>query len=1018
MKLAFRILFVFIVAFDINLEAQNLIPNGDFEDFTTCPDQEGQIGFAEHWESPTRGSTDFFHRCAGAGPCISCVPNMAQLGFQEAQSGDGMVGMFLIWKSVPNYREYMQAELISPLQAGTIYEFTMHISFAEYSFNACEAPQVLFSTDQLSRKNSTVGFFSRVPQIAFDTIITDRKKWVELKACFTADGGEQYITLGNFKMNAATRQIPQPPGMDKNIYYFMDNFSLVEKEMVGQFLPNDTILCQGDSLPISLPVDVTFGWAQYIWSDGLMGGERIIRTPGVYVVDILSECGIGRDTIEVSFMEPPQIAIPEKIIVCPRDTVIVHSKPADGDILWSTGSKLDSLVIIDTGLYWLEVSNPCGVQRDTFILEYLVDIPDILPVDSTLCDGDSLIVDLQSLNNQQITDWRWNDGDQNAKKVFTQPGVYWVDFETICGIISDTMRISRGDVPRIILPEKLFICDGGEVVVKPPIKDATALWNDGSMEDSLVINQPGLYWLELTNACGAFRDSIWVEKVSEPESILPADTVICDGDTLWLFADPAFSPIWQNQFQVDSFAVTSAGPVSVELSNICGILVDVMNVQVEEVPFVAMGQNHFICEGDSVFLRPWIVGDNWVWQDGSKEEMRWVLEEGWYWVEVQNQCGWDRDSAYITVENSPTSTLPQDTVLCEGENWIVQYPSAYQVTWQDGSTNQEYMISTSGNYIVDIESNCGMIRDSVNVVYIQKPKVDLGNDTIVCSTQKFILKYSGSDAWSWSDGTSLDSLQVATTGKYWINVSNQCGIATDTIDIEFENLPSVNVGIDLSICEGESDSLSISTDQNSWIWSDGSMDETLIVDKEGVYFAEVSNSCGIVRDSLNVDVIPLPVFSNVSSDVTICNGDSITLNAQSENGLVFWLQGDTSNSLITSTAGDYIVVSENQCGEEQAIIEVVTEDCGCDLFIPNSFSPNGDNINDAVDIKSNCDFDNLQWSIFSRWGELVFQSNDIDSSWNGEFNGSILAPDVFVYILQYSVGDREQKKTGSITIVR
>ena len=91
-----------------------------------------------------------------------------------------------------------------------------------------------------------------------------------------------------------------------------------------------------------------------------------------------------------------------------------------------------------------------------------------------------------------------------------------------------------------------------------------------------------------------------------------------------------------------------------------------------------------------------------------------------------------------------------------------------------------------------------------------------------------------------------------------------------------------------------------------------------------------------------------------------------------------------------------------------------------EVWLPNVFSPNGDNINDVFLPVFNCeqvDFYNLQ--IFDRWGNLIFESLSKDKGWNGKYQDQNINPGVYPYVVQYQIHGSERKvKAGDVTLVR
>ena len=88
------------------------------------------------------------------------------------------------------------------------------------------------------------------------------------------------------------------------------------------------------------------------------------------------------------------------------------------------------------------------------------------------------------------------------------------------------------------------------------------------------------------------------------------------------------------------------------------------------------------------------------------------------------------------------------------------------------------------------------------------------------------------------------------------------------------------------------------------------------------------------------------------------------------------------------------------------------------MFVPNAFTPDGDGMNDVLYVRSSVGYQ-MDFKIFDRWGELVFESHDVKHGWDGTFKGKKLEPGVFDYYLKFTCYNKEVFfKKGNITLIR
>jgi len=222
-KLCFLILFSFI--FKIN-QGQNLVPNGDFENYTSCPGALGLIINAAPWVNPSLASPDYFNSCATVST-VDVPQNV--LGYQQPHSGNGYVGIFVFTQPplIFNYREYIEVQLATPLVANSCYHFEMYVNTADESKFAVEELNIYFSNAVLT--GYPVNQLPFIPQMTNTAgFISDTLAWNLISGEYYAVGGESYLTIGNYKDNASTNFITiDSTAQYAGAYYYIDDVSLI-----------------------------------------------------------------------------------------------------------------------------------------------------------------------------------------------------------------------------------------------------------------------------------------------------------------------------------------------------------------------------------------------------------------------------------------------------------------------------------------------------------------------------------------------------------------------------------------------------------------------------------------------------------------------------------------------------------------------------------------------------------------------------------------------------------------------
>jgi len=209
-------------------KAQNLVPNGDFEQFITCPNSISQFNVVTTWINPTTASPDYFNQCSTSS--LVAVPDNL-FGYQPAHSGDGYAGAYLFEMfdtTGYDYREYMEVPLTSPLVANNCYHFEMYVSLAERLSNYTTGDFGVYFSDSLITGLATQNTLPFIPQVTNSTgYITDTLNWVLIEADYTASGGESHLMIGNFRDDTVidTLQVGNNSGHSL-IYFYVDDVSL------------------------------------------------------------------------------------------------------------------------------------------------------------------------------------------------------------------------------------------------------------------------------------------------------------------------------------------------------------------------------------------------------------------------------------------------------------------------------------------------------------------------------------------------------------------------------------------------------------------------------------------------------------------------------------------------------------------------------------------------------------------------------------------------------------------------
>ncbi len=387
--------------------------------------------------------------------------------------------------------------------------------------------------------------------------------------------------------------------------------------------------------------------------------------------------------------------------------------------------------------------------------------------------------------------------------------------------------------------------------------------------------------------------------------------------------------------------------------------------------------------------------------------------------------------------NLSANFLVSDSIICANECLQINDQSFFrlcngQSLWSfdgglltQGTENQPETLcfSNPGTYQITHIVGNDFIKDTIvqNIQVIEKLENLLGSDTILCeNTQLMIEANPAATNYLWSTGATTSSILIDQEGLYWLEFQNNSCVQRDSIIISGLKIPDIDLGPDERICPGENLTLNAASPlATSFQWQDGSTASSLLVDMEGLYIVEVSNECGSQKDSLLVSLIGQEINVDLGNDRSICENDTVVLNASNNNAQSYlWSNGSTDPILTITTPGIYRVTVSNGCFEVIEEVLISNDEECCNLFVPNVFSPNGDGINESFRALTNCSLQSFQLKIFNRWGGMIFQSNDVNQEWNGRVNNQVAAQGVYTWIITYNIGNGDQLETGTISLIR
>lgn len=341
--------------------------------------------------------------------------------------------------------------------------------------------------------------------------------------------------------------------------------------------------------------------------------------------------------------------------------------------------------------------------------------------------------------------------------------------------------------------------------------------------------------------------------------------------------------------------------------------------------------------------------------------------------------------------------------------------------------------------------SCRIYSDPLTINVYPYPITNLAANTTTCVGQPLRLSVTGGDTYQWTGPNNFTSTQqdpVVTSsadstfdGDYTVTVvKNNCSVTAKTT-VKIYPKATVAALNDVTICEGGSTQLMAnSTNATHFKWSPSAgLNHDDIANPVAsplvttTYTVEVNNDgCPDIMPSASatITVLQTPV-ANAGKSLKIFEGQTAKLNgtAQGSNIITYWtpnsyLDNPKSLTPTTSSPNDITytlhVESTAGCGQSTSSVFVRVYK---KLSIPNTFSPNNDGVNDYWNIKNLNTYPNADVSIYTRYGQRIYQSIGYSKAWNGTYNSSLLPVGTYYYIIDVKDDDLP-KLSGWVFLVR
>ena len=639
-----------------------------------------------------------------------------------------------------------------------------------------------------------------------------------------------------------------------------------------------------------------------------------------------------------------------------------------------------------------------------------------------------------------------NTGGSRAELIFDQPGEITLQYGVFaedpdCGIAAiDEVTLSYFDLE--MTDDSLFNCREGDFVVNlaaypvdsvnfqlfPAVPSASVrLLNDGQVlvEDLPPGNYQLIGSLNLEGFVCELQDTVQLIRKEAPEPSIDSLSLcfsvpLVEGgldlpwytldsqeyllDTVLLWSRPVPAPV-DRSVSLDrntreiAYALADLPGLYVfryVFSNgECETYID-YRLRLTDSIFIDFPDTLIVCAGDSIALQPnprsgvnfeWSPADflddprsdNPIWSGPADQ---WIFVR--YAASNDTLC-FNRDSIFIDVLDAPDYRLPPDSLIC-GEQALsldVETSPDTRVRWYGDRALQnllregpayDFFLERSQKLFVELALNGCTVVDSIDLT-LDVIEANLRPDTLLCVFKDSLL-------------LELTGENLSSLGIEWLDAP---GILSDRRD-----------GFQL------------------WVRGDTS----------GTYRVSLQSDSGCSLD-LTARVVISALASGIgatANPTAILPGSSsqLELISDCDTCTIVWSPPETlDNPTIvnpfaspTTTTSYTVEQRDGRCSDSAQVTVTVLEACEPPyIYIPNAFSPNGDNLNDEFRVLGSV-IEEIHVRIYNRWGEKVFESKDLDYWWDGSFKGKKVMPDVYGYIIEVGCfGGQKYLSKGNVTVL-
>ena len=811
--------------------------------------------------------------------------------------------------------------------------------------------------------------------------------------------------------------------------------------------PIDTLTCAKNTVTVDASASTTnSGNKDFSWSSSM---GNIVSAPAdsssvavdvsanytVTVTDPANGCtNSSTVSVPIDTVSPAPFVAEPDTLTCSKTSVTLDasgstSNSGNKSYSWSNGDSGPTTSVSNAGNHTVTVTDPGnGCSYDTTVtvpIDTVSPAPIVKTPDTLTCSVGSVTLDATaSTSNSGNKSYSWSNGDSGPTTSVSSAGnVALTVTDPVNGCSHDTTVMVPIDTvtptPVVATPDTLT-CTQTSVTLDASASASnsgskTYSWSNGDSGPTASVSSPGSYSVTVTDPNNGCSDDTTLSVVEAGKPSITVDSVVdasCNG--------------------------TCDGGVHISVNG-----------------------------GSAPYSYSWNDPSGQTTQDATG------LCAGDVIVTVTDDNGCEVKDTMTVGEPAPlqVSTVPDTTICINGTATLSANASGgtpgYTYQWDNGlGSGQVKTVSPSNTTVYTVyaedANGCSSAPKTVRVELHPALQVTVSSDKSVCPGDSVQLTATGSGgigsgySYSWSNGASGSSITVSPSKStdYGVTLEDGCETpaVTDSVRVTVDPLPDVQIGgQDLKGCEPVDATLVNATDPSmvggtcDWQLGDGTNSTSCdtvshIYDEPGCYDVtlSVTSPDGCVDSTTLTDYVcvrPYPKADfRFNPKSTTVQDPSIEFTNMSTGAYDYQWNFAGNDTIETehpsyefpndgAASYDVCLNATSPYGCKDSICKTVNIDGEFILYVPNAFTPDGDGINDKFGpVVQGADRKDYTFTIYDRWGEVVFESNHPEKKWDGSIKGDVSEGKTDVYVWRLETKNKytgkEIVKRGHVTLIR